>query len=174
MSVFEDLKDKLGLNADHRLMLEGVPMILTPRWFFVGIMGRVMEEAGPEMGARIYYKSGYDGAYKWCKNQIQKGLSGRAVMEQYLNSMSHRGWGRFEIRDFDEAEGKGNFRLYSSAVALELGQTGKETCLWVAGALAGGFEAVLEQSRAALKVRGREIRCLSKGDPYCEFVLEPL
>jgi predicted hydrocarbon binding protein len=173
VDVFQALKDKLELTLDNRLMLDGVAMILTPRWFFVGIMNRVAEEAGPEIAAKVYYEAGYEGAYKWGNVQIGKGLSGRAVMEQYLSSMTHRGWGRFEIVSFDETQGRGLFWFYDSAMALELGQTGQRVCTWVAGALAGGFQVILDHARSRLKVRGRETKCLSEGKPHCEFVVEP-
>jgi len=173
VDAFKELKDKLVLSPDNRLLLDGVAMILTPRWFFVGIMKRVVEEAGPEVAARVFYQAGWEGAYNWAKVQIERGLDGRAVVEQYLGSMTYRGWGRFEIVSFEEAEGRGRFRFYNSAVALEYGRTGGQVCLWVPGAMAGAFQAVLDQAGRGLKVRGREVQCLSQGRPHCEFVVEP-
>ena len=173
MDAFQELKDKLELTPDNHLLLEGVPMILTPRWFFVGIMKQVIEQAGPEIAQRIYYEAGFDGAYKWCNVQIGKGLGGRSVMEQYLGSMTHRGWGRFEIVSLDETQGRGLFWFYESAMALEYGRSGHGGCTWVSGAVAGGVQAILNHAGSDLKVRGRETKCLSEGKPHCEFVVEP-
>jgi predicted hydrocarbon binding protein len=41
------------------------------------------------------------------------------------------------------------------------------------GSLAGAFQTILDHERKNLKVVGRETQCLSKGDPWCEFVVEP-
>jgi len=174
LESFNRIKDRLTLTEDNRLMLSEVPMILTPRWFFVGIMKRVAEKAGSDIASEIYYEAAFDGAYKWAKVQMESGLKGRAVVEQYLGSMTHRGWGRFEINRFDEENGTGRFRYFHSAVALEYGNTGNAVCLWVPGALAGGFQAVLDQSDRDVMVKGREDSCLSQGLPYCEFAVDPI
>jgi predicted hydrocarbon binding protein len=174
VATFQELKDKLELTLDSRLMLGSVEMILMPRWFFVGIMKRVVREAGKEAATRIYYGAGYEGAYNWGQVQIEQGLSGREVMEQYLGSMTHRGWGRFEIVDLDLERGRGLFRFHNSAVALEYGSREDEVCLWVPGALAGAFQVILDQKESGLKVQGREKGCLAQGEEYCEFVVEPI
>ena len=174
MATFQELKENLELTLDNRLMLGSVEMILMPRWFFVGIMKLVVSEAGREAAQKIYYGAGYEGAYNWGKVQIEQGLSGREVMEQYLGSMTHRGWGRFEIMDMDLEQGRGSFRFHNSAVALEYGSREEEVCLWVPGALAGAFQVILDQKGSGLKVRGREEGCLVQGgEDYCRFVVEP-
>ena len=173
MEAFKELINRLELSEDNCLMLDTVPMILMPRWFFVGIMKRVVSEAGPQIASKIYYAAGYEGAYNWSKVQIENGLRGMDIIKQYLGSMTHRGWGRFEILKFDDVKGQANYRLHHSALALELGQTGKAGCLWVPGALAGSMQAVLESKGNPLKVRSRETRCLSEGQPYCEYIVAP-
>ena len=173
MDTFKELINRLELTDDNRLVLDTVPMVLMPRWFFVGILKRVVAEAGNETAANVYYQAGYEGAYNWSKVQIDKGLSGSAVMEQYLGSMTSRGWGRFEIVILDEANGRGVFRLHNSALALELGRTEAVSCLWVPGALAGSMQVISGLQDDSLKIRGREVQCLSTGAPYCEYIVEP-
>jgi len=174
MDTFKELINRLELTENKRLVLDGIPMVLMPRWFFVGIMKRVVTEAGPDIASKIYYDAGYEGAYNWSKVQIEKGLRGLEIIEQYLGSMTHRGWGRFEILDFDEEKGRGNFRLHNSALALEQGRTGESICLWVPGAMAGSMQAILEQHGSELKVRGQETQCLSAGQPFCEYIVAPV
>jgi hypothetical protein len=173
MNEFESMKARLRLSADDRLLLDEVPMILTPRWFFVGIMKRVMSVAGPEAARRVYYDAGFDGAYSWGRKQIEKGLTGRAIMEQYLGSMTIRGWGRFEIVQFDEERGTGQFRFFHSAVALEWEKAEFETCLWAPGAIAGAIQVILDHRGIDLKARAIEKKCLAQGQPFCEFWAEP-
>jgi predicted hydrocarbon binding protein len=94
-------------------------------------------------------------------------------MEQYLGSMSHRGWGRFEILKFDASRGNGRFRLYNSAVALSYGVINQAVCIWVPGALAGAMQVILDHAQKEIQVKGREAQCFSQGQSYCEFVVQP-
>jgi len=174
MDPFQDLKNQLVFSDDNRVMLGSVAMILMPAWFFTGIVQRVVKEAGPDTAARIYYDAGYDGAYQWGKVQIGAGLTGREIMEQYLGSMSHRGWGRFEIVKFDDNSGDGRFRLYNSAVALSYGVVDETVCIWVPGALAGAMQVIVDHAQKEIRVTGREAQCFSQGQTYCEFVVEPV
>jgi len=174
MEAFEELQGRLILTGDYRLMLDTVHMLLMPRWFFVAIKKQVEALAGPEIARKVYYEAGYEGATLWAQTQIKEaGLSGRAVMEQYLRSASLRGWGRFEIIGFEIDRGTGVFRLYNSAVAEEKGSGKGCVCDHLPGSLAGAFQAILTQERRSFKVVGREIKCISNGDPWCEFIVEP-
>jgi len=173
MDPFQELKNQLILSDDHRIMLGSVSMIVMPAWFFSGILRRVVAEAGHEKGEKIYYDAGYDGAYQWGKVQVEAGLSGLEIMEQYLGSMSHRGWGRFEILEFDATSGNGLFRLDNSAVALNYGVVHEAVCIWVPGAMAGAMQVILDHDKKGISVFAREKQCLSQGHPHCEFVVEP-
>ena len=141
MSELKDLLAQLELTEDNRLMLGEVAVIMMPAWFFSGILKRVKEQAGPEIAAKVYYEAGWEGAYNWSKVQLAKGLKGREVMAQYLGSMTVRGWGRFEIVEFDQAAGTGLFRYHNSAVALQQGNVGEAICYWVPGGPGRGHES---------------------------------
>ena len=174
METFVELIKRLEMTGENRLLLDEVPMVLMPLWFFVGIMKQVEAEAGLRFVAKIYYDAGFEGAYKWSKFQIEKGLKGSAVLQQYLNSMANRGWGRFEILNLDQNNGRAIFRLHHSAMALEQGRTEEASCLWVPGAMAGSMQAILDYNDSELKVGGKEVQCLSTGLPFCEFIVEPV
>jgi predicted hydrocarbon binding protein len=173
MAQFEELKNQLVLSGDNRLMLGSVAMILMPAWFFSGIVQRVVTEAGSETAAKIYYDAGFDGAYQWGQVQIEAGLTGREIMEQYLGSMTQRGWGRFEIVKFDANRGQGLFRLHNSAVALSYGVVNQAVCIWVPGALAGAMQVILDHAEKEIQVKGKEIQCFSQGATHCEFAVQP-
>jgi len=174
MEAFDELRGRLILTGDYRLMLDTVHMLLMPRWFFVAIKKQVEALAGPEIARKVYYEAGYEGATLWAQTQIKEaGLSGRAVMEQYLRSASLRGWGRFEIIGFEIDQGKGFFKLYNSAVAEESGPNPRPICDHLPGSLAGAFQAILDHEKKTVKVAGRETKCISGGGQWCEFVVEP-
>jgi predicted hydrocarbon binding protein len=170
---FSQIKEQLALTDENRLMLGKVAMILMPAWFFSGIMKRVVEEAGYDLAAKIYHDAGCDGAYQWGRVQVEAGLQGRQIMEQYLGSMTHRGWGRFEIIDFDGAAGHGVFRLFQSAVALANAPSDRPMCLWVPGALAGAMQVILDHTGRRITVVAREHQCLARGADHCEFIVKP-
>lgn len=174
MEDFNLLKDRLELTDDHRLMLDSVHMVLMPRWFFGAIMRCVQEAAGEAVARKVYYDAAYEGAYKWGQAQAEKGLTGQEIMEQYLGSLSIRGWGGFEMLSMDLEKGRGVFRLKNSATAQELGRPGSDTCYQMPGAVAGAFQLILDMAGSHLKVEGREVTCLSKDDPYCEYVVEAI
>ena len=175
METFENLKNRLALTEQEQLMLESVPMLLMPRWFFVAIKKQVESLAGKEISKKVYYEAGYEGASKWAQTQMKEaGLSGRAVIEQYLASASVRGWGRFEILDFDQERGYGKFRIHHSAVAEETGLVKETVCDHLPGSIAGAFQTILDHARVARKVQGREVKCISNGDSFCEFVVASL
>jgi predicted hydrocarbon binding protein len=74
----------------------------------------------------------------------------------------------------DLEKGRGVFRLKNSATAQELGRPGSDTCYQMPGAVAGAFQLILDMAGSHLKVEGREVTCLSKDDPYCEYVVEAI
>jgi predicted hydrocarbon binding protein len=174
MSDFDEIKENLALDDKGTLLLGDVPMILTPRWFFVGIMARLEKEVGLDCASSVLYGAAWDGAYRWAEAQVSSGLEGRAVMDQYLGSMTLRGWGRFTIEAFDDAAGTGRFLLYNSAVARERGETGAEVCSWIPGAMAGCMQAIIDRAgRYGIKVTGSEVSCASQGKTICEFAVGP-
>jgi predicted hydrocarbon binding protein len=175
MESFTKMKDELTMNSDFGLVLGSVNMILMPRWFFVAIMEQVESRVGEDVAREIFYKASFEGGAKWAKVQItEAGLNGRSVIEQYNKSGSLRGWGNIETLSLDENRGKGTFRVYHSAVAEERGLTGKMVCYHLPGGLAGAFQTILNLSGKDIVVASREVKCISKGDRYCEISIEPM
>ena len=174
MESFNDLKTRLDLNPDHQLMLDTVPMILMPRWFFVAIKNEMERLCGPERTQEVYYLAGWEGARKWVEVQMeQAGLTGRDVLEQYMNSASLRGWGELTVMEFDEMTGHAVVRLRRSAIAEETGPSDRVVCDHLPGSIAGAVQAILKASGRQSNIRGRERKCISRGDETCEFVTEP-
>ena len=175
MEEFDLLKSRLVFTDDYCLKLDTVPMVLMPRWFFVAIKKQVEKLGGEQISRKVFYEAGYEGATLWAQTQIREaGLSGKAIMEQYLGSASLRGWGRFSILSFEMDAGKGHFRLYHSAVAEETGRRAGPVCDHLPGSLAGAFQAILDYGGKTLKVIGRELKCKSQGEQFCEFIVEPI
>ncbi len=175
MDAFKGLKRKLKLDSKHRLLYGVVPMILTPRWFFVNVQKELEMAGGLKLAKEVYYRAGFESAYKYCQTQRKvQNLTDIRTIQEYLNSMSVRGWGSFEIVQLDEEMGRGIFRLYESAFGEEYGLKGRAVCHWMPGAMAGTVQEVMDSQDLSLQVRGKETKCKAKGDEYCEFVVSPI
>jgi len=169
----DEIKTELTMDKYHRLILAKLPMILTPRMFFVNIQKKVDEFAGIDYSHKIYYGAAFESAYNYMENSKKVYvISGKDLLQQYLDSLSVRGWGRFEIIQLVDEEGKGRVHLHHSAIAEEFGNVGRSVCHAWAGALAGSIQFLANEYNKKIKVKGTESMCVSKGDPYCEFVLE--
>jgi predicted hydrocarbon binding protein len=175
MKGFDEIKEGLKIGRDRRVLLGVVPMILTPRWFFVNVQKELEKAAGVKLAREVYYRAGFESAYRYCQTQRKVGwLAGIETVQGYLSSMSIRGWGRFEIVELDEQRGKGTFRLYRSGFSEEYGSVKRTVCHWVPGAMAGAVQEVVDAQGIPLRVTGRELKCRSKGDAFCQFVVSPI
>lgn len=171
---YQSLAAKLNLTPEHRLMLESVPMVLMPRWFFVAIKQQLEKLCDVETARKVFYQAGWEGATKWANEQMTRnGLDGRAVMEQYMTSASLRGWGDLKITDYNESTTRVTVTLTNSAVAEETGQVGRTVCDHLPGSIAGAMQTILENTGQHQKMIGRETKCVAKGDTHCEFEIGP-
>jgi predicted hydrocarbon binding protein len=167
---------KVGLTMDeaHRLMLGNLPMILTPRMFFVHIQKKVEEISGIDAARLIYYEAAFEIGYRYMENSKRVyQMSGRDLLQQYMDSVSVRGWGKFEILQVIEAKGEGRVRLTNSAIAEEFGAVGRSVCHPLTGAIAGAIQFLADEQDKHIEVEGTELLCMSKGDSYCEFAVAP-
>jgi len=163
MTDFESIRRNLSLDPDGSLTLNGLPMILLPRHFFLYIMEQVEAVAGPEALGRIYRKAGFDGAVTFCRRYAEvHHTQPRATVAGYLDEMSHRGWGRFEIVALDERVGRLEVRLYNSALSSARLRAPRHE-VWV-GAMEGAMSYLAESMGRPHAFAGREIAARA-GDP---------
>ena len=167
--TFDELKGSLDLTDEQRLMLDTVPMVLMPRWFFVAIKKQVQKLCGPDAARRVLYEAGWEGAQKWARVQMESGLNGRAVMEQYMNSAGLRGWGNLKVSEYDEEAARVVVKLYNSSVAEETGVAEGCVCDHLPGSIAGAMTAILEHKGIKRDLVGKEVQCLSGGASHCIF-----
>ncbi|MCF8112258.1 MAG: membrane dipeptidase [Desulfotignum sp.] len=168
---YQDLKSRLKLTPEQRLMLDSIPMVLFPRWFFVSIKKQIETRCDLDTARQIYYQAGWEGAVKWTEKHIETtSLSGRALLEQYMDSAGLRGWGKLTITEYDKQIPKVVVTLANSAVAEEMGRIGRNVCDHLPGSIAGAFQTILNTTGPrSRKVVGREIKCLANGDDMCVF-----
>ena len=168
MKDFESKTVPMDLTLKNDGLFSGdVPMLLIPRWFFRDILEKTIDTTDLNTAEGIYRQAGYQGAYNWCKAQMQRGYNDRKAMEQYLESMTCRGWGEFSIEEYIPEKGTGvfHYKMFKPSDAPQI----EYLCLWVAGAMAGGVQAVLDQLGIPLKAVGKEVSCMNHGEKWCTF-----
>ena len=168
----EELKSNTTIDEHSRINLQGIFMILTPRYFIVNLQKEIENAIGIERAADVMYKAAFESAYRYCEesaNNLESG--GIEIIGKYPESLSMRGWGSFEILRLDEFEDENRIRLRNSAFGEEYGKIGRTVCYCWSGALAGSIQWDLDAKRIPKRVTGNEVTCISKNDKYCEFVI---
>jgi predicted hydrocarbon binding protein len=104
----------------------------------------------------------------------------REILESLLNSFTSYGWGRMEILSCDEENLEVSFRVYSSIYGEEYANYFKSEKMRSYPACPYGYavEGVLsvfsERKGKPGTFFSNELKCIAKGDEYCEFVVKPL
>lgn len=139
--AFEQIKSCLEMDSAGRLRLKGQEMVLLPRHFFRYILREVDSRAGESAFEEIFYKAGFDGALTFCTRfrEINK-CSAREAVEGYLEEMSLRGWGRFDIELFKTDEPVLQVVLTDSALIPE-GDLPSGHAIWK-GAMVGAVRSL--------------------------------
>ena len=95
------------------------------------------------------------------------GQEQRAALESLVHSAfedTNLGLGRVKIRQIDFDKANANVVISNCFEAMENGSSEEPNCMFTSGFLAGLFAEVLDKT-----VQARETRCISQGQPECEF-----
>ena len=155
---------------------DGVPMIYTPRAFFVNIQKAVEDAIGVEGYRERLYRAAYDATYAWCGTQAElHEIDGIAVFHHYLDRLSKRGWGRFALIEADPETGAARARLDHSAIAAGFGREGRRVCYMFDGAFAAAMDRVGDDTGRGYRTTCRETRCAAEdGQDHCLFEVGPI
>jgi predicted hydrocarbon binding protein len=91
----------------------------------------------------------------------------RAALESLVHSAfedTNLGLGKVKIRKIDFNNANANVVISNCFEAMENGSSEEPNCMFTSGFLAGLFAEVLDKT-----VQARETRCISQGQPECEF-----
>jgi predicted hydrocarbon binding protein len=95
------------------------------------------------------------------------GQDQRAALESLVHSAfedTNLGLGKVKIRKIDFDKANVNVVISNCFEAMENGSSEEPNCMFTSGFLAGLFAEVLDKT-----VQARETRCISQGQPECEF-----
>ncbi len=162
-------------SATGHWTTDGVPMIYTPRAFFVNIQRAVEDAIGAEEYRQRLYKAAYEATYDWCGTQAAlHEISGPAVFRHYLDRLSKRGWGRFSLVEADWEAGTARARLDHSAIAAGFGKSGRRVCYMFDGAFAAATNWVGDTMGRSYLTTCMEARCAAEdGQDHCLFEVRP-
>jgi len=163
--------DKIFLDNSSRLLLSGIPVIIVSRKFLVELQKNVEELFGI-MGTRIAFcRAGYKFGYKFITTQLKKYKNAEKDLIKALFKLSmKRGWGFFEIISLDLNEMKAYFRI-SRSYGEEYDNIGRDVCYIWQRIFMGILQAIADTNRKKVRIKCVEVRCVGRGDPYCEFSL---
>ncbi|MDQ2733486.1 MAG: DUF5943 domain-containing protein [Pseudomonadota bacterium] len=151
---------------------EGQPMILIPRRFFVFIQMESERRFGLDATQHLYDEATRKGARVWCEQEEKRsGAAGETVFERYLDRVSSRGMGRFEVQRLAVGEGYARVVLKHSIFVSEYGaHAGRNVCYSFAAALAGAIEYLRERAGFGDEpIAAREVGCESNEGEQCAF-----
>jgi predicted hydrocarbon binding protein len=149
--------------------VDGMPMILVPRHFFLNNHLAIESALGRERYAELLFHAGHKSAYVWCEKEAKShGLEGVAVFHHYMKRLSQRGWGQFHVESLDPAACRARVRVQHSVFATERG--GSKACYMFRGWFPGALEFVAQSRR---KVTSVEVQCAAEGHDHCIFEVNP-
>jgi len=145
--------------------VDGVPMILVPRHFFLNNHLAVESALGRERYAELLFQAGHKSAYVWCEKEAKThGLSGVSVFHHYMKRLSQRGWGQFKVESIDPTAGRARIQVRHSVFAVE--RQSAKACYMFRGWFPGALEFVMG---GRTKLASMEVQCAAEGHDHCIF-----
>lgn len=100
-------------------------------------------------------------------NEQERRASLKGLIQGALED-TNLGLGRLMVSGVDFDKGEAIVTVANCFEALENGSCEEPNCMFTSGFLAGVFAEVLDKT-----VRADEVKCISKGEPQCEFHISP-
>ncbi len=133
----------------------------------VQVMLDAIRRAGGDRGNDVLYDAGFEyGKATWQNLFGTARPRSREGLAEMLHIYSAVGWGRVELPELDGTHQKACVRMTEGFECTGL-KSESASSHFIRGHLAGAMSAYF-----GTDLKGRETRCISMGDAYCEFSLE--
>jgi hypothetical protein len=168
------LKPQVPVEVDEATgawSVDGIPMILVPRHFFVNNHSAVETALGLQEYSTILFDAGHKSAYSWCEKEARThGLKGIEVFHHYMKRLSQRGWGQFVVDAVDARSGIARVRVLHSVFVAEKRTPGRKSCYMFRGWFPGALEFVAAAEGRTLRLLCSEVQCAAEGThDHCVF-----
>lgn len=159
---------QLSMEKGKVIML-GSPMCVTPVSILVKIQKDLENAIGKEKARERIYEGAKEGGIVFNKklNEAFK-LSGENLLRWQFDVVMLAGWGVFDLVNFDRNKKIMRVKVFNSPIAELYGKSKTPVDCIIAGFAAGGVSLTF-----GIPMKVKEIKCLSMGHPYCEFLAEP-
>ena len=162
--------------ATGKWSVDGIPMILVPRHFFLNNHLAIEAALGLETYSKILFEAGHKSAYVWCeKEATTHGLKRVEVFHHYMKRLSQRGWGKFRVESVDPQTGQSRVLVRNSVFSKGHAGTPRKTCYMFRGWFPGSLELVGSLLGKKLRLNAEEIQCAAEGrHDHCIFETRPV
>lgn len=121
---------------------------------------------------RVYElsKKSIEEELKHFKSKIS--IGGPASLNRVEEIYEVLGYGKFKVVDLDTKKKRSVVNIYNSPIAESYKKNNKKKskktqCDFIAGKISGVFSFIFNK-----KVEAKEVKCLAKGDDFCQFVVK--
>lgn len=140
-----------------RWSTDSLPMLYVPLHFFVNNHKAIEKELGLQRYSRLLYDAGYKSAWTWCEHEAAlHNLTGADVFEHYLKRLSQRGWGLFEVLDFDLAQATASVSVKNSAFHQPEPGQGTGDYMFT-GWFSGAMDQILHAQGSSLRTTSHQV-----------------
>jgi len=150
---------------EGKIKLIDDPVVMMPRFIFSSMTSSLSKIMGEVPAGGVNYRAYMDMGKENVEHYKKMGVTNpNTLSDMAFAFYSQMGWFRIVKMDWNESEKTKTITLEHTVESESMGNTGKSVCYCTAGLLAGIIEGAF-----GIKVRGREIKCRSKGDEHCVF-----
>ena len=150
---------------EGKIKLIDDPVVMMPRFIFSSMTSSLSKIMGEVPAGGVNYRAYMDMGKENMEHYKKMGVTNpNTLSDMAFAFYSQMGWFRIVKMDWNESEKTKTITLEHTVESESMGNTGKSVCYCTAGLLAGIIEGAF-----GIKVRGREIKCRSKGDEHCVF-----
>ncbi|MBD3230591.1 MAG: hypothetical protein GF329_20595 [Candidatus Lokiarchaeota archaeon] len=165
----QSLKSELKIDKNGGLTLKGSRAILISNENVVAIINSIKRLTNKKLAKEIQYNMGKEIALHFGKFVTSKyNIQGEGIFNFWTKVAGTRGWGSFNLEFFDPEEKKAHLKVENTILGSMRAETGEMVDDLTAGIIAGLFEYITND-----KLICKEVKCVSKGDEICEFIVRP-
>jgi predicted hydrocarbon binding protein len=151
--------------VEGKIKLIDDPVVMMPRFIFTSMMNSLAKTMGEVPAGGVNYRAYMDMGKENVEHYKKMGITNpNTLADMAFTFYSQMGWFSIVKMEWNEAAKTKTITLNHTVESESFGNTGKNVCFCTAGLLAGIVEGAF-----GIKVRGREIKCRSKGDAQCVF-----
>lgn len=163
----QSLKESLKMDKNGGLMLKDSRAVLISNENIQAIISSVEELTDKRQAKQIQYNIGKKIAIQFGKFVSKRfKLEGEAIFNFWSKIAAARGWGSFNLEYFDPEKKNAHVIVDNTILGSIKEQVNETVDDLTAGIIAGIFEYI-----TGAKLICREVKCVSRGDKACEFIV---